>query len=132
MKYLPEPERTRRLTTDALRSHFLLQQPFQPGASTCRFVDLDRVVVGGIMPAGRSLELESSSEMAADYFMECRETGILNVGGRGSISVDGRRFDLETKDLLYVGRGSRTVSFESAGENRDFDDVQLASMATLR
>ena len=113
MHYLPGPNETRRMDTAELRDRFLLGGLFVPGAVTMRFVDLDRVVVGGAVPVDAALRLEAPAEMASEFFAERRELGVLNVGGAGSVTVDGERHALAFRDALYVGRGSREVSFES-------------------
>lgn len=113
MHYLPGPTETRRMDTAELRDRFLLGGLFVPGAVTLRFVDLDRVVVGAAVPADGALRLEAPPEMASDFFAERREVGVLNVGGAGSVTVDGERYAMTFRDGLYVGRGSREVSFES-------------------
>lgn len=111
---LPDAERTRRLTTDELRDRFLVQDLFQDGAVTLRFVDLDRVVLGGAVPTSGPLELGVPEAMAAGSFTERRELGVLNIGGAGRVTVGDETFELGNRDLLYVGRGSGAVSFESA------------------
>ena len=110
---LPDAERTRRLTTDELRDRFLVQGLFAPGEVRLRSVDLDRVVLGGAVPADGPLDLGVPEEMAAASFTERREVGILNVGGSGTVRVGERRYDLGELDLLYVGRGSGAIAFES-------------------
>ena len=114
MHYLPGPTETRRMDTAELRDRFLLGGIFQPGEVTLRFVDLDRVVIGGAVPADGPLRLEAPPEMAADSFTERREVGVLNVGGAGAVTVGGERIELGMRDALYVGRGSGDLAFESA------------------
>lgn len=113
MHYLPGPTETRRMDTAELRERFLLGGLFVPGEVTLRFVDLDRVVVGGAVPADAPLRLEAPAEMASEFFAERRELGVLNVGGAGSVTVDGQRHAMAFRDGLYVGRGSRDVQFAS-------------------
>jgi 4-deoxy-L-threo-5-hexosulose-uronate ketol-isomerase len=113
MHYMPGPAETRRMDTAELRDRFLLGGLFVPGAVTLRFVDLDRVVIGGAVPADAPLRLEAPPEMAAEFFAERREIGVLNVGGAGSVTVDGERHAMAFRDGLYVGRGSREVEFAS-------------------
>src|SRR5262245_28043800 len=103
MHYLPDAERTKTLTTEELRSGFLVQGLFAPGAITLRHIDLDRVVLGGAVPTGAPLVLEAPESLRAEYFTERRELGLLNVGGRGAVTVDGKRFAMEYRDALYVG-----------------------------
>ena len=114
MHYLASPAETSRMTTAELRSKFLVQGLFVPGAVNLRFIDLDRVVLGGIVPATGPLRLEAPEAMAAEFFTERRELGVLNVGGAGQVTVDGTTYAMATRDCLYVGRGSVEIVFESA------------------
>lgn len=114
MQYFPAPTHTRGLSTQELRDSFLVSDLFVPGQVTLRITDLDRAVVGGAVPGAASLPLPNPDALRAGFFAERREIGILNIGGGGTIVVDGTRFDLGARDVLYVGRGSRDVSFESA------------------
>lgn len=113
MQYLPDKERTKRLTTEEVRKHFLVQDLFREGAVTLRMASIDRVVVGGIVPTSEPLRLEATDELASETFTERREVGILNIGGRGAIVVDGVRYDMAHLDGLYVGRGSGDVELTS-------------------
>jgi len=114
---MSDPVRFPRMTTEELRSTFLLDDMFRPGAVTLAYVDLDRAIAGGAVPTSATLQLETSPELRAEFFLERRELGVLNVGGSGAVSVDGKNFDLEKLDCLYVGRGSRDVSFTSKNAN---------------
>jgi 4-deoxy-L-threo-5-hexosulose-uronate ketol-isomerase len=113
MHYLPSPEQTRHLDAGALRDRFLVPDLFRPGEVTLRFIDLDRVVLGRAVPTTEPLSLDAPAEMAAEYFAERREVGVLNVGGPGRVTVDERDFAMANRDGLYVGRGSREVRFAS-------------------
>jgi 4-deoxy-L-threo-5-hexosulose-uronate ketol-isomerase len=113
MHYLPNAAATARMTTDELRASFLVSGLFQPGAVTLRPVDLDRVVLGGAVPTGAPLPLPNIEHLRAEYFCERRELGVLNVGGAGTVTVDGADHPLAAHEVLYVGRGSRDVTFAS-------------------
>jgi 4-deoxy-L-threo-5-hexosulose-uronate ketol-isomerase len=114
MHYLPGPTETRGLDTDALRGAFLVDGLFVAGRVVTRFINLDRVVVGGAVPVDAPLRLEAPPEMAADSFTERREVGVLNVGGAGAVTVGASRIELGMRDALYIGRGSGDLAFESA------------------
>ena len=114
MRYMPDLERFKRMTTEELRAHFLVQDLFSPGEVRLRFYDLDRVVLGGVVPGDAPVALEAPPEMAAEYFTERRELGILNIGGAGRVSAGDERYELAGRDALYVGRGTREIVFESA------------------
>jgi 4-deoxy-L-threo-5-hexosulose-uronate ketol-isomerase len=102
------------MDTEELRETFLIEELFQPGEIEFAYVDLDRTVIGSAVPTAEALKLETDPDLRADYFLERRELGVLNVGGKGSVVVDGKTFELDKLDCLYVGRGSKDVSFASA------------------
>ncbi|HTD96422.1 MAG TPA: 5-dehydro-4-deoxy-D-glucuronate isomerase [Edaphobacter sp.] len=101
------------MNTEELRETFLLEGLFEPGEIEFAYVDLDRTVIGAAVPVGEALSLETEPELRAEYFLERRELGVLNVGGAGSVVVDGTEFELSKLDCLYVGRGSKVVTFSS-------------------
>jgi 4-deoxy-L-threo-5-hexosulose-uronate ketol-isomerase len=105
------------MTTAELRETFLLEGLFREGEIETRYVDLDRAVIGAAVPTSTNLTLETQPELRADYFLERRELGVLNVGGPGVVSVDGASFALDKLDCLYVGRGNQTVTLASDDEN---------------
>jgi 4-deoxy-L-threo-5-hexosulose-uronate ketol-isomerase len=113
MHLLPDSIRARTLSTQELRDAFLLQGLFKADTVTLRHVDLDRVVLGGAVPCCDTLSLAVPASLAAAYFLERRELGVLNIGAPGSVSVDGTKHALKKLDVLYVGRGARDVRFES-------------------
>jgi 4-deoxy-L-threo-5-hexosulose-uronate ketol-isomerase len=112
--HLPSPNETAMLDTDGLRDSFLLEDLFQPGELTLVGTDLDRAVVGAAVPTEAPLALGVMEDLRAQYLCERRELGILNIGGAGSVTVDGAAYELGECEFLYVGRGSREVSFTSA------------------
>ncbi len=107
-----------RMTTAELRETFLLEGLFSKGAIETRYVDLDRTVIGGAVPTTGPLTLETHPELRAEYFCERRELGVLNVGGAGTVTVDGTKFELEKLDCLYVSRGSKSVTFASVDADK--------------
>jgi len=114
IRYTPDFDRYPRLTTDELRAGYLVQDLFQPGTVQLIYADLDRAVLGGVVPTTKKLTLETSKELASNYFAERREVGVINVGGKGSVAVDSKEFALAKRDCLYVGRGSKQITFSSA------------------
>ncbi len=105
------------MNTEELRETFLLEGMFEPGEIEFAYVDLDRTVIGSAVPVDEELALEAEPELRADYFLERRELGVLNVGGAGFVLVDGKSFELDKLDCLYVGRGNRSVTFSSEDRN---------------
>ena len=110
---MADPVRYARMTSEELRATFLLEGMFTPGAIEFAYVDLDRTVIGAAVPTASALKLETQPELRAEYFLERRELGVLNVGGDGSVVVDGVSYELGKLDCLYVGRGCKSVTFSS-------------------
>jgi 4-deoxy-L-threo-5-hexosulose-uronate ketol-isomerase len=115
---MADPVRYTRMTTEELRSTFLLEGMFTPGKIELAYVDLDRAVIGSAVPTGSTLTLETQPELRAEYFLERREIGVFNVGGAGTVTVDGTAYELDKLDTLYVGRGSRSVTFASKSADK--------------
>jgi 4-deoxy-L-threo-5-hexosulose-uronate ketol-isomerase len=108
------PRETASLDTAGLRAHFLIENIFTPGAIELTYTHYDRMLVGGAMPTDAPLALPNPESLKAQYFLERRELGALNVGEAGEIVVDGTTYALGHQDCLYIGRGSRQVEFRSA------------------
>jgi 4-deoxy-L-threo-5-hexosulose-uronate ketol-isomerase len=103
----------RRMTTDELRRRFLIENLFTPGCAELFYTDVDRAIVGGMVPSDKQLILQGGREMACGYFCERREIGVLNLGAAGTITADGKTFKVASLECMYIGRGSRDVSFAS-------------------
>jgi len=108
------PEGFKQLDTAALRRDFLVAGLFQPGKIELRYWEVDRTIIGAAVPLAEPLELTATKELlAATYFCERREVGIVNLGGPGAVETDGVRHALAKHDSLYIGRGVKTVKFTS-------------------
>jgi len=107
-------EYAKTLDTEGLRRHFLVKRIFVPGEITMTYSYVDRMIAGGATPAGKALRLAATKELGTEYFFQRREMGIINIGGPGSISVDGKKFTVGSRDGFYISMGSKEVSFESA------------------
>jgi len=106
-----DPVRFPGMTTEELRSAFLIDSLFEPGRISMVYVDLDRTVVGSAVPLDAPLTLEPDPELRAGYFTERRELGVLNIGGPGAVEVNGTAYELANLEALYVGRGNQQISF---------------------
>ncbi len=105
-----------KLSTNELRDSYLIDGLFVPGAANLQATDLDRAIAGGIVPLVEPILLETIEALRSDYFFERREGGVVNIGGAGEITVDGRTYFIQKGECLYIGRGSRKASFSSADE----------------
>ncbi len=103
-----------RLGASALRKAFVLDDLFQAGRVTLHHWETDRTIIGGIVPTRTALDLKAPAEIRAEHFNDRRELGIVNLGGPGRITVDGRRYPMGHLDMLYIGRGVKRVRFASA------------------
>lgn len=113
VRYAVGPNETRQFDTDELRENFLIDTLFVPDSVQLCYTHYDRMIVGGVKPVATSVMLPTYAELRSDYFLERRELGIINVGGTGTISVDDQVYELNRLDGLYVGRGSKRVTFSS-------------------
>ncbi len=111
---MPSPRETAVLDTAELRASFLLDELFTTGEVDLVYTDLDRAVVGSAIPTDGALELGNDDALKADFFLQRRELGILNLGSAGTVTVDGTSYEMGAHDCLYIGRGSKDVTFTSA------------------
>jgi 4-deoxy-L-threo-5-hexosulose-uronate ketol-isomerase len=114
MRYSTDPTTFKRMNSEEMRRMFLVDNLLETGNVTMVYSDVDRSIVGSAVPATAPLKLMSSKkEMAAEYFCERREVGIINIGHGGVVQADGKEFRLDRKDALYIGRGTKTIEFAS-------------------
>src|ERR1700761_9092521 len=100
-----DPAGLRRMGTRDIRDTFVIGDLFQGGEVSMTYVEVDRAVVGSAVPLETALTLPADSRLAARYFCERREVGVINIGGPGWIDLDGTRHELARLDSLYIGRG---------------------------
>jgi 4-deoxy-L-threo-5-hexosulose-uronate ketol-isomerase len=101
------------LPTEQLRAEFLVPGLFTPGAANFRYWETDRTIIGGITPGATAVPLPNPPEVRSAYFLERREAGVINLGGAGTVTVDGAEHAMAPLDALYLGRGTRAVTFTS-------------------
>jgi 4-deoxy-L-threo-5-hexosulose-uronate ketol-isomerase len=111
--YGAAPQDVKGYDTEKLRSAFLMTDLFVPDAASFTYTHVDRLLLGGAMPVSRSVAFGSGDEIGTPYLLSAREMGIANLGGTGTVTVDGQSFTLENRDVLYLGRGAREISMES-------------------
>ena len=99
--------------TARLREEFLIPEVFKKDEITLVYSHVDRIITGGVLPVSGALKLNAGEELRADYFLQRREMGVINIGGDGRIVVDGREYDVGHREAMYIGMGAREVSFAS-------------------
>ena len=106
--------------TERLRSAFMMSKVMAPDEINVTYTLYDRLIYGGAMPVNKVLKLETFRELGPEitYFLERRELGVINIGGEGIITVDGKEYTLNFKDALYVGRGKQKVTFKSKDSSK--------------
>lgn len=118
IRYSSSPKDVRRYTTQELRDEFLITNLYEPDMVKATYSHVDRMVVMGIMPVSGKVSIDKGIDVWAnfgtEYFLERREAGVFNLGGRGFIEVDGARYDLGYEDCLYISKGAKEVCFGSA------------------
>lgn len=106
-------EDAKHYTTERLRNEFLIEDLFVPEKIKMVYSHIDRIIVGGSYPKNEELILRAGKEIGANYFLERRELGIINIGGKGGVVIDGEKYSLEPKDGLYIGMGTKDIIFTS-------------------
>ena len=104
-------------TTDRLREEFHIANLFTKDNIRMVYSHIDRIIVIGMMPVKAVLRLQAGKELAADYFLQRRELGCINIGGKGVITIDGVEYEMNPRDGIYVGMGNKELSFRSVDEN---------------
>ncbi|TRX11282.1 5-dehydro-4-deoxy-D-glucuronate isomerase [Flavobacterium gawalongense] len=113
VRYASSPRDFKMYDTTRLREEFLIQNLMEPDAVNLVYTHYDRYIAGGAVPVKSALKLETIDPLKAEYFLERRELGIINVGGSGSVLVDGEKYELAYKEALYVGRENKEIIFNS-------------------
>lgn len=116
-RYASSPSEVNKMNTKELRDVFLIDKLFVADEVNLTLSHYDRYIAGGAMPVQKALDLGNPDYLKATYFLERRELGVINVGGKGTIEIDGELVDLDFKEAIYIGRGNRSVLFRSVDQN---------------
>ncbi len=106
------PKDVKHYTTDRLREEFLVDDLFKVGETKLLYSHIDRIIIGSVVPLS-PIKLTAGEELRAKYFLERRELGVINIGGAGTITVDGVDYKVDYKEGMYLGMGSKEVVFAS-------------------
>lgn len=112
IRYASSNKDAKSYDTSRLREEYLIQDLFLPDQIKLVYSHFDRIIIGGVSPVKETIKLEGSKELGSNYFLERRELGIINVGGKGIISLDGIEYELDFKDAIYIGMGVKEVLFK--------------------
>ncbi|KGO94920.1 5-dehydro-4-deoxy-D-glucuronate isomerase [Flavobacterium subsaxonicum] len=125
-RYAHHPDDAKRYTTKELREHFLIPNLFEDDTIKLTYTMYDRYIVGGVLPVNKPLKLETIDELKSEHFLDRRELGIINVGGKGKVTVDGTVYELNKKEALYIGKGNKEVVFERIGDEQPYFYINSA------
>ena len=106
------PKDVKHYTTDRLREEFLIQDLFVPGEIKFVYSHIDRIITGAAVPV-KPIQLTAGEELRAEYFLERREMGVINIGGKGTITIDGKTYTVDSREGMYIGMGSKDIEFAS-------------------
>ncbi len=108
-------EHARTLDTDGLRRHFLVQELFVADQATLTYSQIDRIIVGGIMPVAETVRFapELGKHTGTDFFLQRRELGLINIGGAAVVTADDQSYEVGAREALYIGQGAKDLSFRS-------------------
>ena len=107
------PEEVRKMDTTQLRDAFAITDLMRKDEISFVYSHYDRMITGGAVPTGKEIVLNNYPALKSDYFLERREMGIINVGGKGTVEADGESFELDFKEALYLGKQTKNVFFSS-------------------
>ncbi len=112
------PQDIKTYDTARLRAEFLIEDLFRADTLSFTYTHVDRLILGGAVPLSKALAFGEGSEIGTPYLLSAREMGVANLGGAGTVTVDGQSFTLQNRDVLYIGRGARDITLSSAsGDN---------------
>ncbi len=117
IRYANHPTDSKKYDTTKLRAHYLQEKIFVKDELSLTYSHVDRIIFGGVMPVDRKVTLQAADELRADYFLQRREMGAINVGGKGTVVLDAVKYELDKYEGLYIGMGTKNISFISEDKN---------------
>ncbi|MEO7586944.1 MAG: 5-dehydro-4-deoxy-D-glucuronate isomerase [Arachnia sp.] len=114
-RYASAPEHVAGMQTAELRKRFLVEDLFTEGEMKFVYSHYDRIIMAGAVPSGDALTMPTPEALHTDHFFDNREAGVINIGEDAKVTVDGTEYTLPRKGLLYIGRGTKDVTFEAPG-----------------
>lgn len=129
LRFQSSPKEVKEMNTEELRTNFLIADLMKTDEISLVYSHYDRVIVGGVTPVQQAIVLGNEEELKSDYFLERREMGIINVGGEGHVEADGVTYILDKLDALYLGKGTKVVSFKSLSKDKPAHFYFMSALA---
>lgn len=118
VRYANHPDDSKHYDTAELREKYLIEKLFGEDDILLTYSHQDRIIAGGAMPVKKTLSLGTFKELATAFFLERREMGVINIGGAGVITLDGKKWEIGHKEGIYIGMGTKEIEFSSVdGKN---------------
>lgn len=117
VRYNNHPEDSKSYDTETLRKRYLIEEVFSKDEINLTYSHHDRIIAGGAYPVDKVLSLPVTKDLGTDFFLERREMGVINIGGKGWIRLDGELIPMGSRDGLYIGKGVKEVGFGSTDSN---------------
>ena len=127
VRYASSPKAVKKYDTSELREEFLVQDLLKADQVKMVYSHYDRFIVAGAVPVKGALELETIEPLKSSYFLERRELGIVNVGGKGKVTVDGTVYELDYKEALYLGKAIKKLFSKAMMQKNHFILYELYS-----
>src|SRR5665647_1779727 len=128
-RFQNHPGEVSRMNTEELRKAFVVSELMQPGKIQVVYSHYDRLIIGGAVPLSEELVLQNYNQLKAEHFLQRREMGIINIGGDGIVKANGKEYTLNKLDCLYLGMGTKEVSFQSKDSKQPASFYFLSSNA---
>jgi len=116
-RYSASPVEAKGYSTQELRKEFMIEDLFQADGIKMVYSHIDRMITGSAVPVKKKLCISSGEELHVEYFLQRREMGIINIGGKGKITADNKEYILDGRDAIYIGMGTKEIFFESEDES---------------
>jgi 4-deoxy-L-threo-5-hexosulose-uronate ketol-isomerase len=116
IRFASSQKESKQMDTEQLRENYLVQKLMQDDNLQLVYSHYDRVIIGGAKPVNQIIDLSNHPELRSEYFLERRELGVINIGGKGKVIADDQTFELDKLDCVYVGKGTKKVSFASSNK----------------
>jgi len=117
-RYEASPREVERMNTEELRANFLAESLMVTGKANFIYSHYDRMVLGAVVPSSKAINLSNYDTLKSKFFLERREMGIINVGNKGTIVADGKTYKMDNLSCLYLSKGTKKVTFKSAGKKK--------------
>ncbi len=116
-RHAASPREVAKMNTKEIRENFLIGDLMQNDMFSFTYSHYDRAIVGSVVPVNESMDLPNFDSLRSEYFLERRELGIINVGGAGEVVADGASFKINKLDAVYIGMGTKGVTFKSVSKD---------------